>query len=112
VKSCSKKRTQIIANTIECYPRAIAFLNEQIGEMPLASIDNPEATALITTMKTPVKDGKRRFSNSTINYYFRIMRRVISSQVDEKFRPVRRREWILRQSVYPASTRSITVVQP
>jgi hypothetical protein len=64
----SKKRTQIIANTIESYSTAIAYLNEQIGEMPLASIDNPEAKALITTMKAAAKDGKRRFSNSTINY--------------------------------------------
>jgi integrase len=89
----SKKRTQIIANTIESYSTAIAYLNEQIGEMPLASIDNPEAKALIATMKAAVKDGRRRFSDSTINYYFRIMRQVISSQIDERFRPVHRREW-------------------
>jgi len=63
--------------------------------MPLASIDNPEARALITTMKAAVKDGRRRFSDSTISYYFRIMRQVISSQIDEKFRPVHRREWNL-----------------
>jgi hypothetical protein len=63
--------------------------------MPLASIDNPEARALITTMKAAVKDGRRRFSDSSISYYFRIMRQVISSQIDEKFRPVHRREWNL-----------------
>jgi len=91
----SKKRTQIIANTIESYSTAVAYLNEQIGDMPLASIDNPEAKALITTMKSAVKDGRRRFSDSTISYYFRIMRQVIASQMDEKFRPVHRREWNL-----------------
>src|SRR5258708_10525547 len=63
--------------------------------MPLASIDNPEARELITTMKAAVKDGRRRFSDSSISYYFRIMRQVISSQIDEKFRPVHRREWNL-----------------
>jgi integrase len=91
----SRKRTQITANTIGSYSTAVAYLNKQIGDMPLASIDNPEARALITTMKAAVKDGRRRFSDSTISYYFRIMRQVISSQIDEKFRPVHRREWNL-----------------
>ncbi len=91
----SRKRTRIIANTIGSYSTAVAYLNEQIGDMPLASIDNPEARELITTMKAAVKDGRRRFSDSTISYYFRIMRQVISSQIDEKFRPVHRREWNL-----------------
>ncbi|MGB8675433.1 MAG: site-specific integrase [Candidatus Acidiferrales bacterium] len=91
----SKKRTQIVANTIGSYSTAIAYLNEQIGDVPLASIDNPEAKALVTAMKSAVKDGRRRFSDSTISYYFRIMRQVISSQMDEKFRPVHRREWNL-----------------
>jgi integrase len=91
----SRKRTQIVANTIDSYSTAVAYLNEQIGDMPLASIDNPEARALITTMKSAVKDGRRRFSDSTISYYFRIMRQVISSQIDEKFRPVHYREWNL-----------------
>jgi len=91
----SKKRTQIIANTIDSYSTAVVYLNEQIGDMPLASIDNPEAKALITTMKSVGKDGRRRFSDSTISYYFRIMRQVIASQMDEKFRPVHRREWNL-----------------
>lgn len=90
----SRKRTRIIANTIGSYSTAVAYLNEQIGDMPLASIDNPEAKALITTMKAAVKDGRQRFSDSTISY-FHIMRQVISSQIDEKFRPVHRREWNL-----------------
>jgi integrase len=91
----SRKRTQIIANTVDSYSTAVAYLNEQIGDMPLASIDNPEAKASITTMKTAVKDGRRRFSDSTVSYYFRIMRQVIASQLDERFRPVHRREWNL-----------------
>jgi integrase len=91
----SKKRTQIIANTIDSYSTAIAYLNGQIGDIPLASIDNPEAKELITTMKSAVKNGKRRFSDSTISYYFRIMRQVIASQIDEKLRPIHHREWNL-----------------
>ena len=91
----SKKRTQIVANTIDSYSAAVAYLNEQIGDIPLASIDNPEAKELITSMKAAVKNGEPRFSDSTINYYFRIMRQVIASQMDEKFRPVHPREWNL-----------------
>ncbi len=91
----SRKRTQIIANTIDFYSTAVAYLNEQIGYIPLASVDNQEAKALITTMKSAVKDGRRRFCDSTISYYFRIMRQVIASRMDEKFLPVHRREWNL-----------------
>ena len=59
-----KKRTQIIANTIDSYSTTVAYLNEQIGDLPLASIDNPGAKVLIATMKSAVKDGRRRFSDS------------------------------------------------
>ena len=93
MRSCIRKSAPRLLPTRLSPTRPIAYLNEQIGEMPLASIDNPEAKALIATMKAAVKDGRRRFSDSTINYYFRIMRQVISSQIDERLRPVHRREW-------------------
>ena len=42
----------------------MVYLNEQIGDKPLASIDNPEARTLIAKMVSErTKDGKRRFSD-------------------------------------------------
>lgn len=63
--------------------------------MPLASIDNPEAKTLITAMKSAMKNGKRRFSDKSIVSHFAVLRKVIASALDGKFRPVHQREWNL-----------------
>jgi integrase len=41
------------------------------------------------------EDGNRRFSDKTIFEYFRVLRRVIASVLDEKFNPVHDRKWNL-----------------
>ncbi len=91
----AKKRTPIDPNTINAYSTAVAYLGEGIGDLPLASIDNPEAKTVIAAMKSAVKDDKRRFSDKTIVSYFQVLRKVIASDLDEKFRPVHQREWNL-----------------
>ena len=92
----AKKREQIDPNTIDAYQTAVACLNNFIGDMPLASIDNPEARTLIARMKSECKeDGARRFSDKTIFEYFRVLRKVIASVLDEKFNPVHDRKWNL-----------------
>ena len=40
-------------------------------------------------------DGKRRFSDKTVVEYFRVLRKVIASALDQKFNPVHHREWNL-----------------
>jgi len=92
----AKKREPIDPNTINSYRNAVAYLNDQIGEMPIASIDNPQAKAIITKMKAERRtDGQRRFSDKTIVEYFRVLRRVVSSLLDENFNPIHRRSWNL-----------------
>ncbi len=91
----AKKRTQIDPNTIDSYSTAIAYLNEQVGDKPLASIDNPEAKNVVAAMKSAAKNGKRRFSDKSIVTYFQILKKVIASALDDKFRPVHQREWHL-----------------
>jgi integrase len=46
-------------------------------------------------------DGKRRFSDKTIVEYFRVLRRVGASALDEKFNPVHHREWNLAAICLP-----------
>jgi integrase len=92
----AKKREPIDPNTIHSYQNAAAYLNDQIGDVPLASIDNPQAKTIITKMKSEQrKDGQRRFSDKTIVEYFRVLRRVIASVLDENFNSIHHRSWNL-----------------
>jgi integrase len=92
----AKKREAIEPNTINSYQNAVSCLNGLLGDTPLASIDNPEAKTLIAKMKSErLENGNRRFSDKTIFEYFRVLRRVIASEVDEKFNPIHDRKWNL-----------------
>ena len=98
----AKKRERIDPNTISSYRTALAYLNEQIGDTLLASINNPEAKTLIAKMVSErTDDGKRRFSDKTVVEYFRVLRKVIASVLDEKFNPVHHREWNLAAICLP-----------
>lgn len=92
----AKKRETIDPNTINAYQTAVAYLNDLIGDMPLVSIDNPQARTLIAKMKSEHReDGQRRFSDKTIFEYFRVLRKVIASVLDENFNPIHHRNWNL-----------------
>jgi integrase len=91
----SKTRKPIRTNTTDYYSTAVAYLNEVIGNNPLASLDNPEARHLVSKMKAELKDNERGFSDKTIVEFFKVFTRVIASAKDEKLRQVYPREWDL-----------------
>ncbi len=91
----SKTRKPIRTNTTDYYSTAVAYLNEVVGNNPLASLDNPEARELVSKMKAQLKDNERRFSDKTIVEFFKVFKTVIASAKDEKLRQVYPREWDL-----------------
>jgi integrase len=91
----SKTRKPTRTNTTDYYSTAGAYLNEVIGNSPLASLDNPEARQLVSKMKAELKHNERRFSDKTIVEFFKVFTRVIASAKDEKLRQVYPREWDL-----------------
>jgi integrase len=98
----AKKRELIDPNTIAAYHTAVAYLIQQVGDMLLASIDNPQAKTLIVKMLSErTEDGGRRFSDKTVVEYFRVLRKVIASELDEKFNPVHQRQWNLAAICLP-----------
>ena len=98
----AKKRELIDPNTIAAYHTAVAYLNQQVGDMLLASIDNPQAKTLIAKMLSErAEDGERRFSDKSVVEYFRVLRKVIASELDEKFNPVHLRQWNLAAICLP-----------
>jgi integrase len=97
----AKKRTQIRSATIIGYETGVNYLNKQIGDMPLISIDNPEAKTLVAKMRLEVQDDKPRFADKTIVEYFSVMQRVIKSAVDDKLKQLYPRDWDLSAICLP-----------
>ena len=92
----AKRRDAIDPNTIAGYQSGVSYLNDLIGDLPVASIDNPGAKEVIAKMKSErLTNGNRRFSDKTILDYFQVLCRVIASELDEKFNPVHSRTWNL-----------------
>jgi integrase len=97
----AKKRTQIRPATIIGYETAVSYLNAQIGDMALASIDNPEAKSLIAKMRLAVQDAKPRFGDKTIVEYFSVLQKIIKSAVDDKLKQLYPRTWDLSAICLP-----------
>src|SRR5208283_1605281 len=82
-------------STVSIYETGVNYLNGTfIADLPLASIDNPEAKRLIRVMLDNQKAGRFSDSNKTIREYFQVMQLVIASAVDEQTgKQLHPREW-------------------
>jgi integrase len=81
--------------TVSIYETGANYLNGTfIADLPLASIDNPEAKRLVRIMLEDQKKGRFSNSNKTIREYFQVLQLVIASAVDERTgKPMHPREW-------------------
>lgn len=92
----SKKSGLPVQPTIvSIYETGANYLNSTfIADLPLASIDNPEAKRLIRIMLDAQRKGRFSDSNKTIREYFQVLQLVIASAKDERTgKPVHPREW-------------------
>lgn len=82
-------------STVSIYETAVNYLDETfIADLPIASIDNPEAKKLVRIMLEDQKKGRFSDSNKTIREYFQVFQLVIASAVDERTgKPLHPREW-------------------
>jgi hypothetical protein len=79
-----KTRERIGDRTIDFYSTAIAYLNEVLGEVPLAGVDNAQARQLVSRMRSELdKDGSKRFSVKTLTEYFKTFTKVVRSAVGQ-----------------------------
>jgi integrase len=99
----SKRGRRICSNTHDAYTSAVAYLNEQIGDKPLATFDNAEMRELIATMEAEEnKPGQRRFSPKTINNYYLVVVAVFATAKDRRGNPLFPRKWDLDYIGLPA----------
>jgi integrase len=96
-----KTRKPIRPRTIDGYSTAVGYLSGMVGDIPLASLDNPKAKELVARMKVERADGGPRFSDKTIVEYFKVFTQVIASAKDEKAKQVYPREWDLAHITLP-----------
>jgi integrase len=93
-----KTREPIGERTIDFYAKAVAYLNDVVGDKPLATLENAEARDLIARMKLEtLAEGKKRFGDSgkTIVEYFKTFQKVIASATDNGGNQLHHRNWNL-----------------
>jgi len=91
-----KTRKPIRQNTIEYYSTAANYIATVVGDELLASLDNPEAKALVEQMKSELDEkGETRFEPKTIVEYYKVFVMVIGSAKGERGRQLFPRTWDL-----------------
>ena len=91
-----KTRKPIRERTIESYSTAANYLETVVGDKSLASLENPEAKALIERMKSELDEkGEPRFGDKTIAEYFKVFQMVIASARDDRLNQLYPRAWDL-----------------
>src|SRR6266404_9309100 len=68
-----KKRTPMRSATVAGYESAVMWLNNVVGDKPLADIKNEVARELVTAMKT----AKHPLADKTIVTYFQVVKAVV-----------------------------------
>ena len=85
----NRKRKPVAPSTIATWESALEnWLNPNIGDMPLESIDNLEVKKLVETMHESGKLGP-----SAIRAYTNVVKMVVASAVDERGTKIHPREW-------------------
>ena len=80
----TRKRRPIKPRTADAWATYLSYLNAQIGEVPLASVNNLAVKELIAKMASEVKKDKPRFCAKTISNYVQVVKMVVASAVNDK----------------------------
>ena len=67
-----RKRRPIKPRTASAWAGYLSWINAQIGEMPLSSVNNLAVKELIAKMAAEQKNGKPRFSPKSISNYVQL----------------------------------------
>jgi len=86
-----KRRTPMRSATIAGYESAVMWLNNVVGNKPVAEVKNEAARELVTAMKT----AKPPLADKTIVTYFQVVKAVVASAVNKEGEQVHSRNWNL-----------------
>ena len=80
----TRKRRPIKPRTADAWATYLSYIDAQIGEIPLTSVNNLAVKELIAKMASEVKKDKPRFSAKTISNYVQVVKMVVASAVNDK----------------------------
>ncbi|HUO25185.1 MAG TPA: tyrosine-type recombinase/integrase [Candidatus Aquilonibacter sp.] len=82
----NRKRKPIKAGTASSWKSAIRWINQQIGEIPLSSVNNLAVRDHVVAKMASEqnKDGTPRFSPKTISNYVGVVKMVVASAINDK----------------------------
>jgi integrase len=89
----TRKRRPIKPRTADAWATYLSYINAQIGEVPLASVNNLAVKELIATMAAEVKKDKPRFAAKTIGNYVQVVKMVVASAVNDKGEEIHPVKW-------------------
>src|SRR6266567_9110094 len=95
--STRKKRTPMRSATVAGYESAVTWLNNVIGDKPLADVKNEVARELVTAMKA----AKHPLADKTIVTYFQVVKAVVASAVNKEGEQLHSRNWNLHHIGLP-----------
>jgi integrase len=83
----TRKRNPIKPRTADAWRGYLKFINEHIGEVALADVNNLALKGFIAEMATAQKNGKPRFAPKSANYV-QVIEMVVGSALNEKGEPI------------------------
>jgi integrase len=89
----TRKRNPIKLSTASGWQGYLRYINEQIGSVPLADVNNRSMKDFIAKMATEEKNGEQRFSAKSIASYLGVVKMVVASALNEKDEPLYPIKW-------------------
>ena len=75
----TRKRNPIKVSTATAWEGYLRYINQHVGQMPLADVNNRTIKGFIATMAAELKDGEARFAPKSISNYLAVIKMVVAS---------------------------------
>jgi integrase len=89
----TRKRRPIKPRTADAWAGYLSYINAQLGEMPLVSVNNLAMKEFIAKMAAEEKTGRPRFSPKSISNYVQVAKMVVASAVNDRGEQVYPVKW-------------------
>jgi integrase len=89
----SRKRKPIKPRTAEAWTSHLKYINEKIGRMQLADVNNRTVREFVAQMASETKAGEPRFSAKSIENYLAVIKSVAASVLNDKGEPIYPVRW-------------------
>lgn len=79
----TRLRNPIKPRTADAWEGYLKYINQHLGAVPLAGVNNKSVKEFIARMAAEQKNGRPRFAPKSINNYVQVVKMVVASAVDD-----------------------------